>query len=262
MSKPENTQHGENTKFGLNTPHKYPSKNEDKNNFLDLAINLYPTGSVWNMSEESFLRKLHSGFNISFLRLKKQADSIINKTYPDNQEFEEEDCLYWENKLGLMTNGNLSLNLRKDIILRKMTFPRNFKARQGILYLQEQLDVYGFDCKIYENKFFDSNGNLYQKTAMEIFGNSPSVIQHDEDIQHGGGTQHGSGNFDVIANNHLDENFPIGGDENLWATFFIAAKNSMYEKGNVPLSRKREFRELILKLKPAHLVAFLFINYN
>ena len=262
MSKPENTQHGFKTFFGLNTPHKFPSKNEDRNNFLDLSLDLYPTGSVWRMSEESSLRKLHQGFNMSFLRLKKMSDSVINKVYPDNQEFDKEDCFYWENKLGLTTNEDLALYLRKDIILRKITFPRNFIARQGVLYMQEQLDIYGFNCKIYENKFFDINGNLYQKTPLEIYDDGVSAVQHGNDTQHGNGTQHGSGNFDVIANSHLDENFAIGGDENLWATFFIAAKNSINERATIDLSRKREFRELILKLKPAHLVAFVFANYN
>ena len=64
-----------------------------------------------------------------------------------------------------------------------------------------------------------------------------------------------------IANDVNEENYSIGGNENLYATFFIASPVSLLEKGTVSNNRKKEFKELVLKLKPAHLVAFTFINY-
>ena len=36
--------------------------------------------------------------------------------------------------------------------------------------------------------------------------------------------------------------------------------NGLLEKGTVNINRKKEFKELVLKLKPAHSVAFTFIN--
>ena len=261
MSRPEQTQHGFKSKFGLNTPHKYPDKNQDKKVLLDLSSDLYPTGRAWDLSDGSDLNLLHQAFNLSFERLKADSDSLINFLLPDNNEFSVEDARYWENKYGLISNENLSLSLRKEILLRKISFPGRFKTRQNILYINEQLEVYGFDVKAYENKFFDVNGNIYYKSASDVFLSSLAQVQHGDETQHGEGTQHGSGNFDLIANSYFDENYSIGGDENLWATFFIASKSSLEEQGYISSSRKREFRELILKLKPAHLVAFTFINY-
>ena len=49
-------------------------------------------------------------------------------------------------------------------------------------------------------------------------------------------------------------------EEGLRATFFISAA-ILYDPADVQEIRKKEFRELILKLKPAHTVAYLYINY-
>lgn len=48
--------------------------------------------------------------------------------------------------------------------------------------------------------------------------------------------------------------------EQLRATFFIGS-DTLFNPVNVPLSRKDEFRQLILKLKPAQTIAWLFVNY-
>ena len=85
--------------------------------------------------------------------------------------------------------------------------------------------------------------------------------QHGWPTQHGP-TQHGKGVFDVIANTIETESYNIGGNQNLWSTFFIASKDGLTKAGIIELSRKREFKELILKLKPAHLVAFCLISYQ
>jgi len=49
-------------------------------------------------------------------------------------------------------------------------------------------------------------------------------------------------------------------EEKLRFTFFVGG-SGYPNRASVPLSRKDEFRHLILKLKPAHSVAFLYIDY-
>ena len=255
------TQHGEKTPFGVRTPHKFPSKTSDAEDFMRLVNQLYPTGRAWYLPEDGVFQNFHKAVNLSFLRFINDVYSTIDSSIPDTSNFTEEDCLLWEYKLGLNTNLSLTLNQRREIILRKIAYPQNIKSRQGLSYIQEQLNIYGFDVGVYENIFWNPDGTYFYKLPTDIINNSIIPTQHGGEVQHGQSTQHGAGNYDVIANNMYEENYSIGGSENLWATFFLASPNDITQRAVIPQARKAEFRELVLKLKPAHLVAFTFINY-
>lgn len=262
MSNYEDTVHRQSTKFGLKTPHKFPTEPIEEKQLLDLTDQLYPTGRAWRLFNGNVFESLHRAINESFFELRSNTAALLDSTIPDNENFDVKDCIYWEGKLGLISNQNLTLELRKQIILNKLIFPKNIKARQGLEYIQNEIEIYGFTgVKIYPNIFYDSNGDYYYMNPMQVSGNIAAATQHGGATQHGNSTLHGDGNFEVIANEAGDENYSTGGKEFLWATFYIAGLNSIYEKGSIDSSRKREFRELILKLKPAHLVAFTFINY-
>lgn len=254
----KSTAHGLKTPHGFKTPHKFPSKTSTKEDLANLVINLYPTGRVWNMSENSNFFKLHKGLNTLILAFLEDSYATIDSSFPDNANFTIDDATLWEYSLGLTLSPDLDLESRKKAILRKKAFPQNKKARQDIKYIETQLNAAGFNVKLYENVFYDDDGNLYYKTPSDILNNQVSLVQHGGTTQHGNGTQHGGGNSEVIANSIQQEDYNPGG--NLWATFFIAG-NSINETAYVPKIREKEFRELVLKLKPAHLVAYLFINY-
>jgi hypothetical protein len=255
------TQHGEKTPYGFGTPHKMPSKTSNEEDLLGLVSQLYPTGRAWYLPENGVFQNLHKAINVSFLRFVNDSYNLIDGSFPDNVDFDENDCDLWEYRLGLITNSSLSLNQRRTIILRKMAYPQNQRLRQGYRYIQEQLNLYGFNVGVYENIFYDINGDYYYKLPSDILSQSVTPTQHGGIIQHGTSTQHGAGNFDVIANNMYQESYNFGGVENLWATFYIAGPNSISDYASIPSNRKAEFRELVLKLKPAHTIAFTFINY-
>jgi len=159
-----------------------------------------------------------------------------------------------EFRLGLIVNTSLNLEDRKQNILRKLSYPANVQPRQSRIYIESQLQTSGFNVFVYENK------EPFQ-TPDDIIAVSPTNVQHGGSTQHAEGTQHGSGTFKVVANS-LDPNeiFNIGGDQNLYATFFIAGA-TINEIAIVSKEREKEFRELVLKLKPAQTVAFLLINF-
>jgi len=120
------------------------------------------------------------------------------------------------------------------------------------LFIENQLQLSGFNVWVHENF------KPYQ-TPSEIVSLSLDNTQHGGDTQHGLGTVHGSLGFDVIANlDTPNESYSIGG--NIWATFFIGGE-TLGDLATVPQIRQQEFKELVLRLKPAHLVAFTFINY-
>ncbi|PXX26285.1 hypothetical protein C7967_11547 [Thalassospira sp. 11-3] len=258
----KSTQFGYGTPFGFKTPHKYPQDLEQSlsETFLGLTKQLYPTGRAFNIPEKSTYEKLHKGINTSMIRLTQDVKSVVNKSIPDNDDFVEADATLWENKLGLFINPATTLENRKSAIMRKMAYPTNIKARQNPNFLEAQLRLSGFNVRVYENKFLEG-GEWVHKTPDEVAATSATQTQHGGTLQHGGGTQHGSGGFSVIANS-LDssENYNVGGGSNLWASFYISG-DTVNEMATVDKAREKEFRELVLKLKPAHLVAFLFINF-
>lgn len=257
------TVHSFDTPHGFHVPHKFPTKTAEDEDLMKLTGQLYPTGRAWYLPELGVFNKFHEALNVSLLRLIEDAFSMVDSSFPDNENFTEEDAELWEFKLGLVTNTNLTLDQRKVIILKKMSYPQNVNLRQSRAFIQQYLNDLGFNVGIYENIFYDEINNVYfRKLPNEIQSSSLLESQHGGNFQHSNSSQHGSGNFDVIANSSNDEEYAFGGNENLYATFFIASPTDISQRASIPLTRKTEFRETVLKLKPAHLIAFTFINYE
>lgn len=251
----KSTPHGSDTPHGYSTPHKYPETTATISKLLlALTKNLYPTGRAWYMPENGSFENLHKAIDLSYARLWQDAKDTINSSLPDNDGFDEDDADLWEYRLGLITNELVPIEDRRTAILRKFAYPANVQPRQHPLYIESQLQAAGFDVYIHENV------KPYQ-TPSDIIAVNLTNVQHGIPTQHGDATQHGSGSFNVIANN-LDPNeiFNIGGDDKLWATFFIAGA-ALPDMAEVAIERQAEFRELVLKLKPAHTIAFTLINF-
>lgn len=252
----KSTVHGYGTPHGFNTPHRFPNylKGSLTDIMANLAIDLYPTGRAFTMQKGGVADNMHVALNRSFIRLVNAGFSVLDSNFPDNENFDSDDCLLWEYRLGLRTNELISLQDRRDAILRKMSRGRNIQARQGKEYIEYQLRIAGFDVYVHEN-------TIPYKTPNDIIAGLTNIVQHGGDTQHGIGSQHGSTSVQLIANlSTPNESFSVG-SENLWATFFIGGP-VLGEMANIPPKREEEFRELVLKLKPAHLVAYTFINFT
>lgn len=256
----KSTQFGLSTPHGAKTPHKFPlGEGIDRSELLmGLVRELYPTGRAFNLPERGVFENLHKALNVSMIRMVNDARLTLDSIFPDTGNFTEKDAELWEFRLGLYVNPPINLEARKQAIKRKMSYPSNMKARQHPLFIQHQLQQSGFDVYIHENKFYQ-DGELVYKQPDEIIDLGFEPTTHGTPAQHGIGTQHGSAGFEVIANKIGVEGYGVGAD-NLWATFFIGGP-SLGEMAGVPENRKKEFRELVLKIKPGNTVAFLFINY-
>jgi len=271
----EKTQHGINSDYGLKTPHKYPSssvRTEDDiivTELTNLVDELYPTGRAFYKPKGGTFDLLHDAINLSFLRFINEYNNLINSSIPDNENFTKEDASFLEYKYGLSDRTGNDLDFRKSALRRKIGHPNNIKARQSRSFIEDQLRLSGFNVRVYENipTFSTGDGGISSTTPIPIYKNSwrklgGSVIdatQHGGNTQHGEGTFHGGVTFEVIANKiDPDESYGVG--NNLWASFFIGG-DELGENAVIPESRRREFRELVLKLKPAHLAAYIFVNF-
>jgi len=255
MSDNSKTVHGFLTPHGFNTPHKYPfDTTGDLEVLKNLSIQLYPTGRAWYKPENGVFENLHEAINLSMARLINDGRLFIDGLFPDNENFNAEDAALWEYRLGLITNENIDLELRKNSIKRKLGHPNNVKSRQHPLFIQSQLQLAGFDVWVHEN-------TLPYRSPADILSVSVGNVLHGDPTQHGNATFHGGNSYSAIANSIAQvESYAIGSNDNLWATFFIGGQ-VLGDMANVPVTRLREFKELVIKLKPAHTVAFTFINY-
>jgi len=270
----EKTQHGINAKYGIRTRHKYPESSiQTEDNVLvtelsNLVNELYPTGRAFYKPKGGTFDLLHDAINLSFLRFVKKYRNLIDASIPDNENFTADDASFLEFKYGLIDGTGNDLELRKSSLRRKMGHPNNIKGRQSKNFIEDQLRISGFNVRVFENTptfasvgigSVTSNIPIY-KTPGEIGAEAVESTQHGEETQHGEGSFHGGVTFEVIANK-IDANESYGVGSNLWASFFICGEN-LGENAVIPESRRREFRELVLKLKPAHLAAYIFVNFT
>lgn len=231
-----------------------------------LTQQLYPTGRAFKMPVGGWLDSLHNALAISENKAYNDALAILNSILPDNDNFTEDDATDWERRLGLINGSSVALATRKLAIQRKINHPGNIKARQHYKYIEGQLQAAGFDVYVHENRFDDGMGGLITKSPAEIAGYSGvSQTQHKTALQHGQ-RQHGGtwGNKVVNYINQQDDlSFNVG--NNLRSTFFIGGSDLSSPStayAYVSQAQIRQFRQLILKLKPVQTVAYLFIVYT
>jgi hypothetical protein len=228
---------------------------------LNLTRQLYPTGRAFKMPIDGWLDKMHDGLAVSETQAYLDAVSILDSLLPDNSNFSVDDAEDWERRLGMIPTPLSPLASRKSAILRKLQFPNRNPAKGHYLYIEQQLQLAGFNVYVYENKF------PYYYNAPGYYTVNPASVNPllFSDVQHGdhqhGDVQHG-GYLNNIIVNHIDENrdltFNIG--QNLRCTFFISGA-TLGTYVNIPLARKDEFRQLVLKLKQTQTVAICTVNY-
>jgi hypothetical protein len=214
----------------------------------DILLNdtkqLYPDSRAFKMPPGSDFELFHKALNKSEGRAVLDALSILNDIIPDNGDFGEDDATAWERRLGIISGGSVvPLDDRKAAILQKMAYPGTDAPRCAASYLQDQLQAAGFKVNVYENRFWDGAAWV-TKTPHEVLGTTRA--------------DHG---ITLIANyieESKDATFAIIPNYN--STFFIAG-GDITDFVDVLATRKNEFRQLILQLKPQQECGFLFVNY-
>ncbi len=226
-----------------------------------LSKQLLPTGRAFKVPKDSYFQKLIDGLAESEQRAYDDALSILNSAIPDNDNFTADDATDWERRLGLITGDGVSLADRKLAILRKYNHPGEIKARQHYLFLQKQLRDAGFDVYVHENRFPYGDGSYYTLTPLDIDPLYPTLASQYSSFVQYGQVQYGGSFGNKIVNfisESLDNAFLVGSTYR--ASFFIGGPY-LGNYADVPLNRKDEFRQLILRTKPVQTVGFLFINY-
>jgi len=219
---------------------------------LEQTKQLYPTGRAWWMKKGSIFELFHLGLAFSESRVVSFVRGLLDSIIPDNDNFSEVDATRWESALGLFIQPNTPLENRKEGIIRKMQYPGSVPARQHFKFVEVQLRLAGFDVYVHENRFGDPP--TVAPTQSAIYGNF-----FYGQLPYGSSAVTGTPIANFIDESR-DESFNFGDSVNARATFFIGAA-TYPNRAIVLTSRKQEFRELILKLKPAQTAGLLLIDY-
>lgn len=230
---------------------------------VQLTRQLLPGGRAWKAHEGGVMDALIRARARSKARVWNDALAVLDSILPDNANFTADDATDWERRLGIASGGAaVPLADRKLAILRKLNHPGTIKARQNYRYIEAQLRAAGFDVHVYENRFDDGGGGYITKTPGEVLGENYGIARYGM-FQYGqtnyGGYDAGVTKIVNYMEEAKDEQFIIG--SNYRSTFFIAG-DTVDAFADVDADRKREFRQLVLMLKPMQMCAFCFINYT
>jgi uncharacterized protein YmfQ (DUF2313 family) len=244
-----------------------------------LTQRLLPTGRAWKMPPNGTFDRLVDALKVSEAQAVADAIGLLDAILPDNDNFTADDATQWERRLGMIVNTSTPLADRKAAIRRKMNHPGTIPARQHYLYIEGQLQAAGFDVWVHENiptvdpvAFGAAGlGDIGQLGTYELgdgeLGDGSDIIFNTilTQVQLGtfqlGQAQLGWAFNNKVANNidpALDLYFDTG--INYRSSFFVGGQ--VYGTfADVAASRESEFRQLILQLKQANTVAFIYINY-
>ena len=225
----------------------------------NLFRQLLPQGRAFKFPVNGYGDTLNKALSISESVAWRDALSTFDSMLADNANFTVDDATDWERRLGLINGTGLTLEQRKLLILQQYNFPGTILARGYWLYVQQQLRAAGFDVYVYENRFFEM-GTWITKSPVEILGGG---ITQNQLADHQLGDAQLGGSYNMLVANSIeqsiDASFNVG--SNLRSTFFIGGA-TLGAYAYIGQELETQFRQLILKLKPAQTVAYLFIVYN
>lgn len=220
-----------------------PEPSVDYTSLFDKLNNqLFPTGRAWWKLKGSVFSNLMEGLALSESRVQNDIIKLQNDFFADSTLMSFESVDRWNYVLGLKGVG--TQNEQLSAIYQRQAFPNNTLARQSNVYIQQQLQLAGFDVYVY-SQYYNPQASLYDNCTYD------SVV-YDK----------GNDSYTLLVDNvdeSLDQSFVLV-DDGLRATAFVGGE-TLGSYATVPIARKNEFRELMLRLKPAQVVMILYINY-
>lgn len=255
----------------------------DSFRYVDGAGNYYVDGAGNYYIGSSELKGSNSAVFLSNAKALESAYKmffdILNQRLPDNEFFDIQDIENWERVLGLVPNSILTNAERKERILSKQSYYIEELGQRELI--QNRLRENGFDVYVYENRYanepievqvgitecgvcecggytvFDGD-YIYKIPApyTEICANYINLEKDNKLLESEVGSQCGivECGFQCIEDQVYDN------DSFNESVFFVCGE--VYpNKANIPLSRREEFRQLLLTLKPITDIVLIYANY-
>jgi hypothetical protein len=225
-----------------------------------LTRQLQPDSRAFKMPSGGISDRLDTALNVSMGRAYDDCNSILNAILPDNSNFTEDDATQWERRLAIINNPANTLADRKKSISQKMAYPGTVAPRSNYMNVRDQLIAAGFGITLVENNF----GGV-TRTPSEVIG-SPvgTAILGMFQLGEAELAETLADNDVTVIANHIEEllDADFVFSPNYRSTFYIFGIGGYGTFASIPASRKDEFRQLILQLKPQQTVGFIFCIYT
>lgn len=238
---------------------------------------LYPTGYIWKMAIGSNIYKLHDAISTFLSRIFNDAFGIKDACLPDSDRFTVTDLTDWEKQYGLLGTG--TFEDRKNAVAQAMAYPGGILARQSTKYIEDQLRLAGFDVTVVYNRYPNDVYSFRVGTARagtarannNSFANSTSRFKRLEPVA--GWTEicanyidpaMDAGVFDAKRSSNRVGTSRVGkatAGADATVNRELQLRSTAFVTGNVSIARKKEFRNLILRLKPRQMAYYLYVNY-
>ena len=234
--------------------------------------------------------EINGDFNAAFFELicnilkdeAKKITDVLYQKFPDNPYFLIDDATNHERVFGIIPSAGATLDERKQVLLARMSNKRDDEFNGTREYLENVLRSSGFDVYVHENRFPSESVRTQIGSAIckknTLGGGTKSKYPFYAKYPVTGWTQICANNikkeddanfFDVYKGTRL-KNTMCGksrlremGRENMDIQkpyiLFIGGLNYP-DMATIPLSREREFRDLVLKTKETHIVTLFYIN--
>jgi len=246
--------------------------------FIEATKQLLPNGRAFRIPSGSVKEQVETGILESHVSAHDSAVEILDKILPDNDNFLAEDATRWEQRLGLIDGTGVPLDDRKLAIRRKMNHPGDILARQSRDYIEQQLQDAGFDVYVFENIPVSTPASVIVAAIPELgemgepemgeiemgsaYSYYPSLFVAPEMGEPEMGTMQMAGyQYNQLIVNHINEANDAWYQIGDYRTTFFICDDPVGTFADVPIERKNEFRQLVLRLKPVQSQAILFINY-
>ena len=233
---------------------------EAGNNVTDEAGNFLVTEDF--SSNGGHLYRLMRALGIQFAIAWTAARGVSDAQLPDNLNFTLDDCNDWYRRLGIYNSGLLTRSQMIAGITQWWNHNNPPINCQNYLYIQNQLQLAGFNVNVYENRF-PLGGTYITKTISEVLG-EPVGNSVYGGIVYGEAVYGGTYSLDgvTICANYLEDASDASVVVTNWrSTFYIADPSGITTFATIPAARHIEFRQLLIKLKPIHTIGILFVNY-
>jgi len=224
---------------------------------LKLTKQLFPSGRAFKLAKNSIFEKTMKALGLSEARAYDFALSTLDRILPDNDNFTADDATLWERRLNITIQpAGLNLEERKIRIDRKYAFPGTAIYRQNYRFMQDELQKFGFNVYVHENRFPDGGGFVYVDVIAD------AELQHSDTVEHGTQSEMGSNTLDLIANSaDPDEDFDLGADPDNQKCIFFIGGETYPDTAKLDINQLEDFRKLVLLLKPAATVGVLLLEY-
>jgi len=230
------------------------------NKFFEAIKNLFPQSRAFQLFVDNDKRRMITALSDLPESVRQDAEMVYFDLFPDTTRFPQK----WADVFALIFNGN-EKEKQRDVI---DSMWKTISGNQGLTFLEDILDYIDNGFCVGENVPAIDPRNS-QGAALAICDYKTMVCDGEFAV-----CDYSVGNIDFIPTvlqNDTSELYDIPEDVNFWQTCFFIGKTIVRSDGGdilyvepLPLDIKWKnlVEYLILKIKPTHTTAVLFVDWQ